>query len=56
MIKYALDYLNREEEGIDDLRDKLLENQVRYERKGSDGLVMLYENTSDNLEGVLSKK
>jgi hypothetical protein len=31
MIKFAHEELNREEEGIDDKRDKMLENQIRYQ-------------------------
>jgi len=55
MIRFAHKNLNREEEGIDDARDKLLEDQVRYETGGFNRILLIYEEKEAGPLGLLTK-
>jgi hypothetical protein len=56
MIKYGKDNLFRDESGVDDKKEKMLENQVRYKSEGFNRILVIYESETDAITGLLSKE
>lgn len=56
IVTYAKDHLNREEAQIDKKRKEVLKDQVRYEAGGLNTILIIYENKSADLTGLITKK
>jgi hypothetical protein len=56
IVRYADKHLNRAEAQIDKKREDLLKEQIRYESGGLETILIVYENTSNDLPGLISKK